>query len=102
MRSEKKHGPAARRVRRISCSGAHRGDWPTPAGDDALEPPRGVSGPAGEDPARVPPRGMGGGPINAASSRKYSATRPDLRPIEPAPTHTTSPLAHRLSIHDCE
>ncbi len=38
---------------------------------------------------------MWAAPIAAASSRKYNATRPEPRPIAPAPTHTTSPLAHK-------
>ena len=38
----------------------------------------------------------GGGPIASASSRKYSATRPELRPSAPAPTHTTSPDGAQL------
>ncbi len=40
----------------------------------------------------------GGGPIAAASSRKYSATRPERGPSAPAPTQTSSPLAHSWSI----
>ena len=43
-----------------------------------------------------------GGPIEGASSRKYSATRPERAPAGPAPTHTSSPLAQRLSSHDWE
>ena len=66
----KKHGDALRRSRSTSCAGS---------------------------PGRSPL--YGGGPIASASSRKYSATLPELRPSAPAPTQTTSPLAQSWSIH---
>ena len=69
-RSVKKHGPARRRSRTASWTGSSGGS-----------------------------AAFGGGPISGASSRKYSATRPERRPSAPAPTHTTSPLAHSWSIH---
>ena len=42
---------------------------------------------------------FGGGPMACASSRKYSATRPEFRPSDPAPTQTTSPEAQSWSSH---
>ena len=68
-RSVKKHGPAARRSRTATWTGS--------LGGSAL---------------------FGGGPISGASSRKYSATRPERRPSAPAPTQTISPDAHSWSI----
>jgi hypothetical protein len=43
--------------------------------------------------------GGDGIPIASASSRKYSATLPELRPSAPEPTQTTSPDAHSSSSH---
>src|SRR4051794_12716841 len=63
-RSVKKHAPAESRVRMASGSGASGGS------------------------------GRLGAPSSGASSRKYSATRPERLPIAPAPTHTTSPAEH--------
>ena len=71
-RSVKKHGAASSRSRMRSCAGS-------------------VGGSA--------PRGPAGRPIASASSRKYSATRPVVRPSAPAPTQTTSPDAQSWSSH---
>ena len=46
-------------------------------------------------------RPVAGGPMAEASSRKYSATRPE-RASAPAPTQTSSPLAQSESSHECE
>ena len=43
------------------------------------------------------PRLAGAAGNGARSSRKYSATRPERRPIAPAPTQTTSPAEQSWS-----